>query len=97
VEQLVHTEIWISTPKLPHVDPLGSTGLGGRLNSFQRSTQLSSNGPKELRLGWQIGVTPLRSKIMVRVIWGAEFALRAAPRAKHCFEVVGLASGGSVG
>ena len=29
VEQLVHTEIGISTPKFPYVDRLGPTGLSG--------------------------------------------------------------------
>ncbi len=61
----VHTEIGISIPKVPHVNPLGSTGLSGRFNSFQRRTQPPSNGPKELRLGWRIGVTLLRAKMIV--------------------------------
>lgn len=64
VEQLVHTENRTSTLKFPQVALLGPSGLDGRFNSFRRRTQPPSNGPKELRLGWQVGVTPLRAKIV---------------------------------
>ena len=67
------------------MDPLGSTGRGGRFNSFQLRPQPPANGPKELRLGCQIGVTPLRAKIIVRMICGSEFNLRAAPVATRLF------------
>jgi hypothetical protein len=97
VEQLVHTEIRISTPKFPHGDLLGPPGLGGRLSSFQRRTQPPANGSKELRRGVANRGDPAPGQDNCAGDLGAQFDLLAAPRASHCSEVVGLAPGGSVG